>query len=251
MEKFVSVPWKDNLLLGIFHDGGGGSDKMLVFIHGIPGDRVDAKRLPVRIARILSSNHISSLRIDLYASGISEGHFGNVMLSSQKEQIECIIKYIRCDLCYVGKIIRVAFSEAAKIVNAIARENKDVAGVCYCNGILAREEIANSLKVKRLYRRNGLFVANIGFGVWLNSNIISEIDQWSLCDARELAHVKTLFIYGDEDDLTLGSRKLAKMTDSDYFQVEIIRGADHLFTQNVFDEDIISRISKWVMGTTF
>ena len=251
MEKFVSVPWNDNILYGILHEPDCISEKMVLFVHGIPGDRVDARRLPVRIARTLFKHHISSLRIDLYASGVSEGDFSSVTLSNQKEQMECVIKYVRCNLNYTGKIILVAFSEAAKIVNLIARESSDIAGICYCNGILVREEIADSLRVKRLYRRKDSFVANIGFGVWLNSKIISEMNQWSLCDVNELACVNTLFIYGDEDDLTLGSKELVSRMDSDYFQIEIIKGADHLFTNSEFDERIISRISKWVMETTF
>ena len=251
MEKFISVPWNDNFLYGILHEPDSLSDKMLVFIHGIPGDRVDARRLPVRIARALLKNRISSLRIDLFASGVSEGDFVNVTLSSQKEQIGCVIKYIRCELHYVGKIILVAFSEAAKIANIIAREYRDIDGICYCNGILVREEIADSLRVKRLYMRKGSFVANIGFGVWLNSNIISEIEQWSLCDVNDLADVKTLFIYGDEDDLTFRSKQFVNQIDSDYYQVEIIKGADHLFTNSAFDEGIISRINKWVIETAF
>ena len=251
MEKFISIPWNDDFLYGVFHEEDYISDKMVVFIHGIPGDRVDARRLPVRIARNLLKYHISSIRVDLYASGVSKGEFGSVTLADQKEQIKYIINYVRNNLHYRGKIILVAFSEAAKIANVIARECDDISGICYCNGILVKEEIADSLRVKRLYMRDGMFVANIGFGVWLNSNIISEIDEWSLHNTSELACLDSLFIYGEDDDLTTKSKQFINGIIDNYYRMEVIKGADHLFTNSIFDKEIISTISSWIIETTF
>jgi alpha/beta superfamily hydrolase len=246
MENFIKVSWKDNFLLGILHHMEDMSKPTLLFIHGIPGERVDTRRLPVRIARELCKYNINSLRMDFYASGISEGDYENVTFECQKEQVECVVKYMRKQLHLTGKIILVAFSEAAKIANAVARNNCDIDGICYCNGIIAEEQIADSLRINRLYRRNGHFVANIGFGVWINSNIILEIKKWSLHSVEELSKTKSLFIYGDADDLTYNSLQLISKSLNDLYQLKIISGADHLFTSSIYDEKIISEICKWI-----
>lgn len=243
MEEFITVKWKKNFLLGVFHHGGSLSRPTLLFIHGIPGDRVDTRRLPVTIARELMKKHINSLRIDFYASGVSKGDFKNVTFKMQMEQIECVLLYMREQLHINGKIILVAFSEAAKIANVVAQNSSEVDGVCYCNGILTEEKMAEHLRIHRLYRREGTFIANIGFGVWLNSKIISEIKKWSVFGEESLSDKKSLFIYGDKDDMTCNSRQLI---DNGAHEVAIIKGADHLFTNSVFDKKIVNEIFNWI-----
>lgn len=243
MEEFIKINWEDNCLLGVLHRTQDVYNPIVLFLHGIPGDRVDTRRLPVRIARELSKQNVSSLRIDLLASGVSRGAFENVTIHNQKNQVEYIIEYIRDDLGIKGDIILFAFSEAAKMVNAIARSNSEVSGVCYCNGILAEEHMAESLRIKRLYKKGKNIVANIGFGVWINSQIFSEIKNGCLKNINDLAQKKSLFIYGGADDLTFNSLRLVKKSSHD---LKVIEGADHLFTNSVFDKIIIQEVCEWI-----
>lgn len=243
MEEFIKINWEDNYLLGVLHRTQDVCNPIVLFLHGIPGDRVDTRRLPVRIARELSKQNVSSLRVDLLASGVSRGKFENVTIFKQENQVKCIIKYIRKNLCLKGDIILFAFSEAAKFANVVASSNNDVAGVCYCNGILAEESMADNLRIRRLYKKDKNIVANINFGVWVNSQIFSEIKKRCIKNIKDLAKKKSLFIYGGADDLTSNSLRLIKESSYD---LKIIEGADHLFTSSIYDKIIIKEVCEWI-----
>lgn len=243
MEKYISIPYNKDNLLGVVHECGDENAPIALFLHGIPGDRVDTRRLPVRIARNLCKHGINSVRVDLYASGISLGEYSMVSLSDQLEQLKRIILFIRNDLKFNGLLNLIAFSESAKIALKLMQETKSINSICFCNGILFKERTVDSLKIKKLYKRFNQYVGNIGFGVWLNAKVFDEIAKYSIDDSVKLPMDKLMFIYGDSDLMTQESRcvleKRAKY-------IQIIHGADHLFTHSQYDAQIIQYVYNWL-----
>lgn len=180
---------------------------VVLFMHGIPGDRVDSRRLPVRIARLLCNSGIAALRIDLYATSFSRGDYEEVTLSLYKQCMLFIINSIR-DRYSVSNFILVAFSEAGKVAMKLQSEIS-VSGICFCNAILAKEENVDELSVNRFYRKKSNFVVDIKFGVWININLIKEIRDWCV-NKTEFLKNSYLFIYGTGDKMTQNTRDMIK-----------------------------------------
>ncbi len=213
---------------------------IVLFIHGIPGDRVDSRRLPVRIARLLCDSGIATLRIDLYATSFSRGAYEEVTLSLYKQCMSFIINSIK-DRYSVSNFILVVFSEAGKVAMKLQSEIS-VNGICFCNAILAKEENVDELSVNRFYRKNNNFVVDIKFGVWINIKLIKEIRDWCV-DKTGFLKNRYLFIYGAEDKLTQNTRDMIKNIEGEKILLE---QEDHLFTSGRNDERIACEILRWI-----
>ncbi|MBA4492989.1 alpha/beta fold hydrolase [Paenactinomyces guangxiensis] len=244
MEIPVQFDWKGSSLLGILHQVSHFHAPLIFFLHGIPGDRVDTRRLPVRMARILQKRGIASLRIDFYGSGVSDGCFYEVTLDQQLEQILFLIKEIRSRRMSGGPIVLLGFSAAAKTALAAAEYERDLAGVCLWNGIVAREQMEKKHVIRRLYRVNGQMVFNIGYGVWLNKDLLTESDKFTFSDERPFPDLPILGIYGKLDTLTLSSRGLLERKGC---SVQLIPDADHLFTRSCWESALMSRTEEWLI----
>lgn len=239
-EKFVELNYNGCNLYGIQHIPDCISPKSsVIFVHGIPGDRVDAKRINVRIARQLQKNGHQSFRFDFLASGISEGSYENVTFKTFIEQLELIVSYVNQ---LGGKdIYLLASSDAARIVLQLAQRCKIIKGLILINGIITPEAV--TIKgFNRLYRIGKQLACDIGYGVWINSEILKEGFQFSIDKIREC---DCLFIYGTGDVLTKHS--LEKI-EAQNFNCYKITDADHLFTRRSWELELINAISAFMNG---
>lgn len=73
-EVFSTIQVGNRRLAGVLHDAGSNTDVVL-FAHGFRGEKTGPHRSFVSAARALAARGISSLRIDQYGSGDSEGEF--------------------------------------------------------------------------------------------------------------------------------------------------------------------------------
>jgi hypothetical protein len=210
------------------------SDSLAILIPGFPGNRVDARRIMVKISRQLP---ISSLRIDIGGMGLSPGKFENITYEKMADEYIKIIKYARINLNY-SKIKLIIFSESAKLLPYIIKEER-VDKIILCNGVLCKESISGPKKSK-LSRYNNEIVVYTGFGVFFNYNLL----KFAYKDLLEFLlnnKDKILAIYGDKDTLTIESRKFLQKNG---FNLKIIENSDHLFTNIEWENKLINLIKK-------
>ncbi len=215
----------------------------ILYIHGMPGDRVDTRRLPVRMARRLQKVGFSSLRVDLYASGISDGVFHNVTLNQQLSQVQFLLDEIRQKQLWSGPTIILAFSEAAKIAIHAALRNPDIAALCLWNGIITSEPFVPENGLKRFHRVEGKMVYDIGYGVWLNKDLLSEEKEFCIYDEKLLTSLPIFAVYGGDDALTQASPALLKKANQ---TIKVVPGADHLFTKMDWEEELMRETEAWL-----
>ena len=243
MEEFIEIEVGKDTLYGVYHQGER-SKAGLIFIHGIPGDRVDTRRLPVRLSRYFQKElGISSIRTDFYGSGITNGEFYNVTYTFQKRQAECIIDYVKQQQLWSGPTILIAFSEAAKIALSIAKDDPSIRGICVLNGLITFESWQSEQKIHRLYRREGEMVFDIGYGVWLNKKILEEAREYGVESVEDLPEIPILGIYGGADMITTESRKFLCGSNQ---TLKIIADADHLFTDYNWELQIFAELQEWL-----
>lgn len=242
LEEPIELEYRGKTILGIKHHANSMCKKpCVIFVHGIPGDRVDAKRLHVKIARKIQEQGFSSVRFDFLAYGVSPGNSYEYTLLDQLNQIKRIINKVVTYGDNDGKVILIAFSEAAKIAAKIAMQDKRVVGLCFCNGIITEEK--ETIKINRFYKEAGHLVYDINYGVWLNKKIIEESKEYtiSLENLIELNNIVGIYGYGDE--LVINSLKLLKRA---HKKVILISGADHLYTRYDWEVALINNLMDYL-----
>ena len=242
LEEPINLRYDNKELLGIKHHSKDSSNNpCIIFLHGIPGDRVDAKQLPVKIARKIKDIGFTSYRFDFISFGVSPGNFYEYTLIDQQKQLQSIIDYaVSCD-DNNGKVILIAFSEAAKIAVKIATNDKRVIGMCFCNGVITDE--IETIRINRFYKEADHLVYDINCGVWLNKNLIDESKEY-ITDEETLKALHNVYgIYGNGDDLATNSLKLMQSAEK---KVIVMDGVDHLYTRHDWEDELINYILEYL-----
>lgn len=255
-EKPVTFNWRDGHLLGVYHQVPDPQAPGVFYIHGLPGDRTDARRLPVRMARRFQSRGIAGLRVDLYASGVSEGEFYRVTFSDELEQILFLVKEIRFRSLWQGPIILLGYSQAAKLILAAVQQKADIAGMCFWSGILTPEVMAGALipkattgnpqSLRRAYRKDKRIVLEMGYGQWIATELLQQIRTFSPGSEMLSPLIPNHAIYGGRDDSTRDSLDLLQQ---EGFDITLIPDADHLFTNSEWELQLMRATEDWVCAT--
>ena len=197
----------------------------------------------VRMARRLQTRGVAGLRVDLYASGVSDGSFHTVTLLQELEQVLYLMKEVRRQQLWQGPLILLGFSEAAKLAVEAARRSGDAAGLCLWNGMVAPEPWAAEQKLRRLHRVEGHLVFDMGYGVWVNRAVVKEAQQLTISCAESLPGVPVLGVFGGADEMTRASRTMLERAGH---PTVIIPGADHLFTSTEWEAAAMAATEQWV-----
>lgn len=244
LEEPIGLSYEGKELLGIKHNAlYSENNPCVIFLHGIPGDRVDSKQLPVKIAREINKLGFSAYRFDFVSFGVSPGNFYEYTLADQEKQMHIIIDYAMSQTDNNGSVILVAFSEAAKIAIKTAVNDKRVAGICLCNGVIAEE--IETIRINRFYKEADSLVYDINCGVWLNKKLIDESKEY-IVDVETLKGLHNLYgVYGNGDELAKNSLELMRMAGK---KVVVMEGVDHLYTRHDWEKKLIEYIVEY-LGT--
>lgn len=252
----VAFDWNGSTLLGVHHRTSHPFSPGVLYVHGLPGDRADARRLPVRMARRLQTQGIAGLRVDLYASGVSSGEFYSVTYQNELEQILFLIREIHRRQLWSGPLILLGYSQAAKLVLAAARAEQAVNGMCFWSGILTRERSISvserqasavlSPSLRRAYIKDQQVVLEMGYGQWLAPALLRDVHAFSVDDHTSFPPIACCAIYGSEDSSTRESALLLQQAGR---EVAFIAGADHLFTNTAWEDQLMQTTETWLWRT--
>lgn len=226
MRRFVNI----NGILGVLEDKG--FNELAIICNGIPGNRVDGRRMMVRIAERLKC---SSLRFDILGTGLSNGDITQLNYKTWGYQIDYLINYYSKNF---EQIDLICFSESSKILTCI--DLSSVRKLLIVNGILSEEHIHGPYPMRLIKDIDNRWLVYNGFGVNLNLRILNY-------NYIELQHLilslvnKAIFIYGESDDLTINSKKFLNKNNVKYKK---IIGGDHLFTNAKQVDKLIKLIGE-------
>lgn len=237
MLNFLDINFDGKILRGIEHVNI--NNKMCVsFVHGIPGDRIDARRINVKIARRLERLNVDSIRLDLVGTGISDGDFLEVSYTSYEAQLELLYSYMKQKK--YKKIFFLGFSDSAKILLKFANSHKDII-LILCNGMIDNSDAKEYLPIKKACRVKGCFAVDSNCGLWYNVKLFKEKIVF---DLEKLINEKRIyFIYGNDDVLCKSSLKYVSKAGG---EIIVVDKGDHLFT-NKYAEDILQEKIDWII----
>jgi dipeptidyl aminopeptidase/acylaminoacyl peptidase len=96
VEHFVQFRVEGQTIYGMMHlPDGKGKFPAVALCHGFTGNRIEAHRLFVKMARMLAANGIAALRFDFRGSGESEGDFEQVTVSGEITDALAALEFLR------------------------------------------------------------------------------------------------------------------------------------------------------------
>lgn len=194
------------------------SESLTIICSGIPGNRVDGRRVMVKISEC--TKKCSFLRFDITGMGLSNGKTSLITYDRWANEVNSIIDYFSRDYICINMI---CFSESAKIIDKLNLDRLNY--IIIINGIITEEKIHGPYK-PRVSKEDDIWVIYTGFGVNLNLALLNY--KYKALQETLLNNIgKFTYIYGTEDDLTKYSRKFLVNQMITYRE---IKGADHLFT---------------------
>ena len=211
-----------------------------IIVPGIFGDRGDSRAMFTRIAHDLSLSGISVLRFDFCGGGSNFGNYYENDFEMFIDQLDVITSQLLNSFGFLKKVIYIAFSEGLKFSLFTAAKRKDVASIISCNGLCVEESFVD--KIKRPKIKNGLMVYDSDFGSWINWNIVEHYKDYFIdnCDFNKA--IDFLGIYSTDDIYSQNSRNYWEENEWPIF---MIPDADHLFTKELWVEQLIEIINNW------
>lgn len=135
MEKLIVFEVAGEPLVGMLHVPTGVRKRRpaVLFFHGFTGNKVEAHRLFVKMARALAQAGIVAFRFDFRGSGDSDGDFSRMTISQELEDAQAALAFLRARReVNPERMGVIGFSMGGLVAAEILGENKSLrAGVLW------------------------------------------------------------------------------------------------------------------------
>lgn len=200
MDKFLRINTKIGNIAGNYIDCG--DDKSLVIIvHGRGGNRNTGSK---KIAEYLQLFGISSLRIDLYGYGESDGRFEDITISTAKDSILGTLDYVQKSLKYSKLFLFGTSYGGSGILGALSEISPStISGLifrCTILNYLAKTHREMSEQQISDWKNNGNIVDYEGK---LNYSFYDDQNNYKSVDYEKLKLFNTLYFYAGKDSKIL------------------------------------------------
>lgn len=252
MEKPVIFKVARQQLVGMLHIPQGLRRRVpgVVLFHGFTGNKVEAHRLFVKMARALAGAGVVALRFDFRGSGDSSGDFSRMTISQELEDARAALKFLRAQREVNPRRIGViGFSMGGLIAAEILGENKNIrTGVLWAPVADLKFQIAEKLTPEARCQLRELGCVDYG-GFAVGEAFFSDIKHDPLkAIARTSAAV--LVVHGANDETVPVSfadayeKTLRKGKKT--FLKHIIKGADHTFASLAWETELMAVTLDWL-----
>ncbi len=211
-----------------------------IIVPGLFGDRGDSRAMFTRIARNLSINGFSVLRFDFFGGGSNFGNYSENDFDSFIDQLNEITSQLLSAFGFINKVIYIGFSEGLKFAFHAAAKRNDVVAILSCNGLCVEESYLE--KINRPKIKKGKMVYDSNFGAWINWSIVEKYKEYFVDNCRLDQQVDFFGVYSTSDNLSENSRAFWMQKK---WPLELIPQADHLYTKNLWVQDLIDILVQW------
>lgn len=236
-------------LAGTLHEPNQPTDKGVVLGHCFTCTR--HTRILIDIANKLSIKGIMALRFDFSGNGQSEGAFIDSSYSKHIQEMKRASEFL--SEIGISQIAFIGHSMGASIAVLAANEIDTIQAVCALAGRLSpqrldpirfltpsqREELEKTGKVHFMSRGRSLV---------LSEKFFSDAEKYELPKILTHYQKRILIIHGDQDEIiSVNDAYTAYQFNPKQIQLEIIPGADHMFTQEHHRYLITEKVVNWLM----
>ena len=218
----------------------------VVFCHGFTGNKVEAHRIFVKMARALEQKAIASLRFDFRGCGDSGGDFMNTTVMDEVEDTDCAIDFIKrrpgIDEERIGLI---GLSLGGAVAAYAAGQHPEVKALALWAPAADLVEEEKQIREEKDIPEIKKLKAVDYYGTLVGRSFINQIPRVQPLQAITRYRGAALIIQGTKDDSvplghSLGFYRAMKKNGLLAERV-LIKGANHVFSSYIWEQEVISR----------
>ena len=240
---------KGHKLCGMLSDPFGSKERPIVVLcHGFTTGKDG--RTYVRLEEILNEKKHATFRFDFFGHGESDGEFADITISEAVDNVESAIRFVK-DSGYerIG-LMGSSFGGFASILTASLSEDVYILALKspvsdYLGLLIARD---HDIDVQAWRQEGSIFFSGAdGQRLRLNYDFFSDAERINGYASAEKIKVPTLIVHGDRDETVplSQSQKAAEIIPD--CRLEIIEGADHVYSDPGHFESMLELISRFII----
>ncbi|MBW7960487.1 alpha/beta hydrolase [Patescibacteria group bacterium] len=242
-EKVFFNDGSGNRVCGILSNPANNKNNLVVvLVHGFNSKK--NSNTNIALIKIFSKQNISSLRIDLFGHGESEGKFEELTLSKAISGIESAINYLKINGYKRIGLVGSSFGGLAAIT--VAAKSNDLVFLALKCPVSSYSEFTEYTDTDLIYnwRKQGYSYRE---GKKLNYSFYEDIKNNIAYNVADKIKVPTLIVHGDADkDVPVEqSIKLSRLIPN--CRLTIIKGAGHRFSEGDSKEEMLTEIVNFIV----
>lgn len=232
-------------LLGIWRRTGQTGVPVVLFHHGFTGNKCEAHRIFVKLARRFAAEGIESFRFDFFGSGDSEGEIKNVTLTMWLQNSMDAVDYLRQN--GANRIVLLGFSFGAFVAAATAAKIEPEGLILWAPIFHPFERMMREKEL--LAQAKDMGYANLG-GEELGVSLMEDAAGLQIPKIFKTYSGNVLLVHGSEDASALPAEserfKAFYRPSAKKIDLEWIQGANHSFDRPDWEKRVIAITASWV-----
>jgi len=257
MIKPVTFKNHGQQLIGILHVPEGlesrGKTPGIVMFHGFTGNKSEAHRLFVYVARALCDSGFTVLRFDFRGSGDSDGEFDDMTvpgeISDAKKALTFLANQESVDRERIGVI---GLSMGGRVAAILASQDRRVRFAVLYSAALGplRERFLSEIAEATLQKLDSGEAIKISEGWYLKKTFFDTIDNPVPLDIMGNIKVPVLLVHSDTDqvvpmdDSRKGYEIVQNLNDKNEFYT--VKGGDHTFSEREHTNEVTVKTLEWL-----
>lgn len=237
-------------LCGILSNPSGDTERpMIILCHGFTTSKDG--RTNTLLEELLNKNSISTFRFDFFGHGESEGTFEEVTISEAVDDAQRALSFLRHLGFSLFGLLGSSFGGIVSILTASKSDEFDVLALKspvsdYLGLLIAQNQ---SIKIDKWKKKGSIPITGAdGQSLRLNYSFYEDAERIRGYEAVKNIKIPTLIVHGDKDvTVPLEQSKISASLMS-HCRLEIIRGADHIYSQPRHFEKMIDLLSQFIIN---
>ena len=225
----------------------------IVMFHGFTGNKTEAHRLFVQVARSLCKSGFTVLRFDFRGSGDSDGEFEDTTLPGEVSDAEAALTFLmRQRSVDRGRVGVIGLSMGGRVATILASKDERVKFAILYSAALSplREKFLSQMDKSKLERLNLGEAVEVSNGWYLKKDFFDTIDYVIPFEVMGGIKIPMLIVHGDRDfvvpleEAEKGYSIIKGLNDKN--ELYIVEGGDHTFSKKEHTLKVIDKTLNWL-----
>jgi alpha/beta superfamily hydrolase len=237
-------------LCGILSNPSGDIEEpIIIMCHGFSTSKDG--RTNTLLEELLNKHGISTFRFDFFGHGESEGLFEEVTISEAVDDVQKALNYLQHLGYTLFGLIGSSFGGIVSILAASKSDEFDVLALKspvsdYLGLLIAQGQ---NTKIDKWKEEGSIPITGAdGQSLRLNYSFYEDAEQIRGYEAVKNIQIPTLIVHGDKDETVPLEQSKISASLMSHCRLEIIQGADHIYSQPRHFEKMIDLLSQFIIN---
>ena len=255
--KPVTFENKGQQIIGILHTPdalkSGKKAPGIVMFHGFTGNKTEAHRLFVHVARSLSEAGFIVLRFDFRGSGDSDGEFEDMTVPDEVSDAEKALTFLmeqeNVDEERVGIL---GLSMGGRVAAILASKDRRLKFAILYSPALGplKERFFSQMSKEKLEKLDSGEPIEVSSGWYLKKKFFETVDYIVPLNIMDRIEVPVLIVHSDKDEIipleeALRGYELIKDL-NEKSELYVVKGGDHTFSKREHTLEVIRKTLDWI-----